>query len=313
MLIVHSSVRCHRYITGRSYIIAIALVAYIYFLHPKVKCDEVINDAIDVVVDHNVIDNKNEPSNIVTVETFKQYGTDVSWPMQQHYSFGDGDSNVSTDTKSTEAIKHPSFVQYMKGCYEKYDIKSCNDNEAMRIERNYYQPKLVHQNYTVIGYTKVNAPIGVYTILHEFWEKYYASYMQYEQWDDINIYTNHWCAPTKLLLLDPASPTSSSSASSSALLPRMSKQQHRVMIEQVQNLVEQWSGISLQFVSFYGIRSYTNHSIIAPHVDRHVICYLRFMYIVDVFDSLFKRLTLFLYFPSTKLLIQSSVGYIGDH
>jgi hypothetical protein len=181
---------------------------------------------------------------------------DGSWPMQLPHK--------AIDT--TE--QYPLYNQYMKGCYDAYNVKLCDENEAIRMERNTNQPKWVPRNYTAAGYAKVPAPIVVYTTLRDFWDRFSPKYLRPEVWDVANIYTNHWAAPTELLLLDPNPPLPPLDGTTH--LPQMSIQNRQKIVEQVQDVLERWTGISLQPTSLYGIRSYSNGSILAPHVDRYV-------------------------------------------
>jgi hypothetical protein len=213
----------------------------------------------------------NEPSRPETMS--HRYGSDVSWPMQQHVTINDNEDSIN-DIR----LKYPNYVEYMMGCYEQYDVKSCRDQEAVRIQRNHNQPKMVPTNYTTTGYSKVKAPVDVYNILREYWDRHSTTHLQLEPYMETNhvhVETNHWSAPTKVLHMNTLHMNSDVSTMTHAQqsLPYMSLSHHRTMIEQVRTILQQWigNGISLQFSSMYGIRSYTNHTIIASHVDRYVI------------------------------------------
>ena len=178
---------------------------------------------------------------------------DASWPMQLPHKVVD------------TAAQYPLYHQYMKGCYDAYTIELCDENEAIRIERNTHQPLWVPRNFTAGGYAKVPAPVSAYKILRDFWDTFAPANLRPEVWDAANIYTNHWSSPTEILLLDPpASPNGMRPP------PQMSTQNRQKVIEQVQEILERWTGVALQPTSLYGIRSYTKGSILSPHVDRYV-------------------------------------------
>jgi hypothetical protein len=250
-------------------------------------------------------DDDNDDSNARRVPLKHLYGTEVSWPMQQvspSLLRQGGDDADETTTSSTTGTSHDHhhhhhgvYMEYMNGCYETYGTTTCQYHDNIRIQRNEIQPQLVPRNYTSAGYAKVLAPTTTFTLLQNYWHRYSNTHLQYEIMNDpavvkssggdssttttthssnippppiqqvVNLHINHWVAPTKILYLDPPSATSSSS------LPQMSISNIQTMIHQVQGMLEQWTGVPLQFTSMYGIRSYTNHSILAPHIDRYVI------------------------------------------
>jgi hypothetical protein len=169
----------------------------------------------------------------------QHYGTEVSWPMQRRGDFAE----------STQ------YRNYMQGCYDAYNQELCERSEAERIAINLAQPA-VQRNFTAAGYAKVPAPASSYNTLRQFWDLYHSDNMQTEDWDEANIYTNHWEAATRTLLVDTRDG------------PRLHVQVRRKLVEDVQSVLERWSGVPLQPTSLYGIRSYGSGSILAPHVDR---------------------------------------------
>ncbi len=201
----------------------------------------------------------------------QRYGTEVSWPMQRQ-------DETYSDHRFTS--KYPNYVEYMNGCAQQYDRPTCQSHDASRIQRNDLQPKTVPRNYTHAGYAKVAAPAATFSLLREYWDRYATTHLQLEhagghEKNDNNLHLNHWSAPTKILYLDP--PPSrrrrhleSTTTTSSSPPPHMPRSNIHTMIDQVQGVLEQWTGVPLQFTSVYGIRSYSNHSILAPHIDRYV-------------------------------------------
>ena len=194
----------------------------------------------------------------------------------------------------------------MNGCYETYNIQTCQQYDTIRIQRNNIQPRIVHQNYTRAGYAKVLAPSTTFSLLRDYWNRYSTTHLQFENnqglmndgsgttsgssgyngKENADLHRNHWVAPTKVLYLDPPysrrhRPSVSSTSLPLPPPPQMSMSNIHAMIDQVQSLLEQWAGVPLQFTSMYGIRAYTNHSILTPHVDRYVkeIIYILIKYV----------------------------------
>lgn len=116
------------------------------------------------------------------------------------------------------------------------------------------------QNYTTLGFHKVRAPPEMMTILSKFWKRQFTSLtndhdvdiinsLPNEIWSRGDTYTNHWSSPTKLVSL-----TDSPS--------------RKILWESSKTILEQWTGVQLSPSSMYGVRIYTNGSVLAPHVDR---------------------------------------------
>jgi len=98
------------------------------------------------------------------------------------------------------------------------------------------------------------------TILTKFWKRQFTSLtndhdvdiinsLPNEIWSRGDTYTNHWSSPTKLVSL-----TDSPS--------------RKILWESSKTILEQWTGVQLSPSSMYGVRIYTNGSVLAPHVDR---------------------------------------------
>jgi prolyl 4-hydroxylase len=140
----------------------------------------------------------------------------------------------------------------MGGCYTAYGDEVCDRNDEERIAINAAQPAAM-RNYTSAGYAKVEAPAQAFRAVRRFWERHDVESLPREKWDAGNIYTNHWEAETKVLPIGD--------------LQESAKQN---LVEEVQTVLERWSGVPLIPTSLYGIRVYTKGSILAPHVDRYV-------------------------------------------
>jgi prolyl 4-hydroxylase len=224
---------------------------------------------------------RQQSDDITNIDTPTLYGTEVSWPMQV--------SAQDTAEKSANTLLYGStYLKFMKGCYHSYSKEQCASAEADRIRANAWQPSRVPRNYTAAGYAKVVAPAGAWTILRQFWETYSEDQLHgaIESWDVGNIYTNHWESPTRILNVHPvtnatastgdqSTPLSSSEPrarrTSSMAPPHLSLAQRRTIVEQVQSVLERWTGVPLLPTSMYGIRSYSSGSILAPHIDRCVL------------------------------------------
>ena len=98
----------------------------------------------------------------------------------------------------------------------------------------------------------MDIPHNVHTILQEFWESTadWETRAKTEVWDPSNTYVNHWESPTLLLDLS------------------LSKKQKWELVHGVQKVLETWTQSPLVLTSMYGIRIYTEGSVLAPHVDR---------------------------------------------
>ena len=71
-----------------------------------------------------------------------------------------------------------------------------------------------------------------------------------------NTYTNSWESPTYMVSVD------------DKRLRGSGTQLKRKLWDATQSILEEWTDEDLQPTSLYGIRVYTNNSILLPHVDR---------------------------------------------
>lgn len=174
-----------------------------------------------------------------------EHGPDVSWPMQRPLP----------EATLLSASQREQYQSFMKGCASSYDQELCDSNEESRIEINNQQPQ--HQtNYTTLGYAKVPAPQKAFNEVRRFWDTFHDTELKEEQWNEGNIYTNHWYSPTFTLLVDDFDGPS---------LPPIVRQH---IIDDIRQVLEDWSGMELEHTSLFGIRMYQNNSILTPHVDR---------------------------------------------
>jgi hypothetical protein len=197
------------------------------------------------------------------------YGTEVSWPMQ-HHLYNDDDDNAVTNAKKNhdqdapismtmilQAQQRQRYDDYMAGCAQIYGNELCNTNDHDRIQLNAVQPARQHQNFTSTGYAVVPVPTMAWDALERFWLAKGQDRWQRNQeyWEHGSIYTNHWVAPTYHVPIDDDDED---------------KQVRNTLVESVQTVLEKWSGTPLLFSSTYGVRVYTQNSILAPHIDRYV-------------------------------------------
>jgi hypothetical protein len=190
------------------------------------------------------------------------YGTEVSWPMQhsvvnhptrQHQHSDDNpDASLVLLQQQQQRERYQTF---MAGCAKRYGSDRCTANDDDRIQLNARQPPLQH-NFTSTGYAVVTLPTQAWGALERFWRKRVIGQHHKatrEHWEHGSIYTNHWESPTFHVPLVEQEP---------AL--------HEKLVEQVQTVLEKWAKTPLIPTSTYGIRVYTNGSILTPHVDRYV-------------------------------------------
>ena len=91
-------------------------------------------------------------------------------------------------------------------------------------------------------------------VLNKFWKRRFTSIaddeLPNETWSPGDTHTNHWSSPTKLLHMQDSTT-------------------RKFIWDASKSILEQWTGVELSPSSMYGVRIYTNGSILAPHVDRN--------------------------------------------
>ncbi len=202
------------------------------------------------------------------------YGVDTSFPIH-HEVISDNYAwlphNIDPENNPTpqEYIGKPiqylgnkqaQYEQFMKGCNAKYGGKGkyspCVGTEEDRVDMSLRQPKSM-QNYTDLGFKKIKAPPDVWAEVKRFWENNKdRKNWSPENWPRGNTYTNHWDAPTYMV-----------SVEDGRLRGGGSMIKNRVW-NAAQSTLEEWTGQELTKCSLYGIRVYTEGSILATHVDR---------------------------------------------
>ena len=110
-------------------------------------------------------------------------------------------------------------------------------------------------NYTTLGFAKTRCPPEIFTALKEWYHKY-KDKAKPESWPVGNTFTNHWASPTLMVSLEERS-----------FKGGMDLKTH--IWDTTKTHLEEWSGQKLHPTSLYGIRVYTEGSVLAPHVDRN--------------------------------------------
>ena len=169
---------------------------------------------------------------------------EIAWPTEFTV-------NLETTLATAEEYGMPpsqayEYRKYMKGCYDAFSRRECDQNEKDRIEMNAKQPLLQH-NLTKSGFAEHKAPASVISEISRLLADAEASSRQ-EHWHDANIRINHWEVPTSKWEIPVTS----------------------TIVHPVQTVLEQWCGSKLVPVAVDGVRSYQSGSIVAPHLDRYV-------------------------------------------
>lgn len=165
---------------------------------------------------------------------------DESWPTTSLEVFRQFTSN---------AAQQELYSRYMEGCYENIDKDICDRNEKNRMALNALQPSLM-ENITAIGYAKMKTPTTTQQILKSYLERFEGN-LEYEEWWT-QTHTNHW-------------DRTPDSHDIQLFMPLADRQ---TIQREVQDVLEQWCGVSLTFTSMYGLRIYREGAVLAPHVDR---------------------------------------------
>ena len=196
----------------------------------------------------------------------EEYWVDVSFPIQS--------SKVSTNyhwlPHNVDPKNHPVpeeyrnmpiqrlgyrqnfYEDFMQGCRSYYG--DCNATEKDRISINACQPRSM-QNHTALGFKKIRAPSALVSLLNDYWNKNKEK-KQLEEWFVGNSYANIWDSPTYMISVDDTS------------LEGAGQELEEKISNATQNIIEQWTGMELRLTSLYGIRIYTEGSVLSPHVDR---------------------------------------------
>jgi len=207
----------------------------------------------------------------------KTYGVDVSFP-HHHARVSTNYDWLPHNDPARSSPSHPNYVapppefddaplqrlgnrqalydHFMEECrhHEGADHELCDSNEADRIAMNFRQPQSM-VNYTEMGFAKIKAPPRVFKAIQRFWENNQGR-EEVEEWYAGNTYTNHWECPTWMLDVD------------NDKLEGAGEKLKNMIWEIARHSLEEWTGQELTPTSLYGIRKYTEGSILNTHVDR---------------------------------------------
>jgi len=197
------------------------------------------------------------------------YGVDVSFPMHHgkvsnNYDWlpHNQDPGLTVPKEYVDMPVQPLgdrqqiYDDFIDDCVKFYGKRGhrCMDTERDRVDMALRQPQSM-QNYTKVGYKKIRAPEKVWKLVKEFWERNNKEGKP-EQWGVGNTYTNNWQSPTSMV-----------SVEDRALRGAGGKLKQEIWTA-ASDTLGAWTGQELTQCSLYGIRVYTEGSILATHVDR---------------------------------------------
>lgn len=172
------------------------------------------------------------------------YDIDSSWAIQ---------SNTLAQTFGES--KQKLYDDYLQGCREAIEANHsgyCGDEG--RLNMNIHQPMSM-RNYTRLGFHKIKAPPEIYSLIREFWGKNNES--QEIEWSHVNVYHNMWDVPPTICNVQEEK------------FEGGGYELKMKIWDKVLEVLEEWTGKYLAHCSIWGVRSYHNGSILAPHVDRN--------------------------------------------
>lgn len=112
------------------------------------------------------------------------------------------------------------------------------------------------QNYTDVGFQKIRAPPKVAQLIQDFWDANKDKQVP-EVWPEGNIYVNHWESPTMMVSVD------------DTRLRGNGYNLKKQIWDAAHTTISEWTGgQDITPVSMYGVRVYTNNTVLVPHVDR---------------------------------------------
>jgi len=152
------------------------------------------------------------------------------------------------------------YENFLESCEKFYNEKKgqglCASTEENRLQMSLKQPPSM-QNYTDIGFKKIRTPDKVWKILQEFWENNKSKmYNNPEVWGKGNTYTNNWESTSYMISVENTQLRGGGEGIKAEIW------------NAARQTISEWTNQELTECSLYGIRIYTNGSILAPHVDR---------------------------------------------
>jgi prolyl 4-hydroxylase len=202
------------------------------------------------------------------------YGADISWPHHhrqvssnyawlphnidpKHYPVPSKYQDVPIQPLGDRQAFYETFLESCEKYYkEKKDQGKCASTEENRMHINLRQPSSM-KNYTDIGFKKIRTPERVWKLLETFWEMNKSEmYSTQEVWGKGNTFTNDWESPTYMLSVE------------NTKFQGGGENIKAEIWNAAREVISEWTNQELIKRALYGIRIYTNGSIIAPHVDR---------------------------------------------
>jgi len=212
------------------------------------------------------------PSPVEESENKVDYGVDVSFPIQHgklstNYAWLPHNVDPENNKVPWKYIgmpvqplgnKQKFYDDFMQGCYDHYQKGKkggvCDATERGRVTMSLDQPKDM-QNYTENGFKKIKTPPAVWKLISEFWEKNKHTKAN-ENWGKGNTYVNHWTSPTHMVSVEDTGLRGGGGRLKNAIW------------NAAKDTLQEWTGEELTQCSLYGIRVYTEGSVLATHVDR---------------------------------------------
>jgi prolyl 4-hydroxylase len=174
------------------------------------------------------------------------YDHDTSWAIKSR--------NLNNLFGDKQAL-YDSFIQ---GCFSSAGSPEkakgvCEEGEDFRLRMNSLQPMSM-RNYSKLGFAKIRAPPDTFQLILDFWEKYKDK--NESEWHSVNTYHNMWDSPPTIINVQEPSKGGG---------PELTG----AIWESARQTLEEWTGMHLSPCSIWGIRIYSNNSILTPHVDRN--------------------------------------------
>jgi prolyl 4-hydroxylase len=165
-----------------------------------------------------------------------EYGVDCSYPI--HYGIN----------KQECPFFWQRYHDMMKKCAAMYSQAECENNERDRMRMNLEQPKGQH-NYTEIGFKHMSAPPKAWESIVK-WYNDYKDQKKEEKWYRGNTIVNTWDSPSYMVSFE-----------NNEFRGGMALKQ--LIWNEVQAVIEEWVGRKVEPTSLYGIRIYSNNSILS--------------------------------------------------
>ncbi|RYH23191.1 hypothetical protein EON65_18150 [archaeon] len=176
-----------------------------------------------------------------------EYGVDCSYPI--HYGIN----------KQACPYFYDQYNKMMQGCYKLYSKSECEQNERERMNMSREQPATQH-NYTAIGFKKLRAPKAAWEPLIEFYNQNKDKRVL-EKWYRGATIVNTWDSPTYMVSFENPSFRGGSAIKNQ-------------IWEGVRPVIEEWVGRKIVPTSLYGVRLYSDKSVLATRKSRSLCTYL---------------------------------------